>query len=159
MKLSIKSQKGFSLTELLLALLLVSMISVLLTQLLGFNISSANAFSRYNNQQFTINSACVRLSKDIERAIAVAAEDCITGNEYKTINLSFDSDQCSWKLEGGSLHLDDNKVIGGLADGSKFIYTNECLTVVLIPDTTGTGKYNINVSKPIISQYGLTYKK
>ncbi len=159
MKLSIKSPKGFSLTELLVALLLVAMTSVLLTEMLSFNMSSTRAFSLYYGQQFTVNTASARLEKDIERARIVVATDNTAGFEYETINLTFESDSCYWTLKDGCLSLNCNLVIDGLSSDSKFIYSNDCLTVVLMPEPTNTGRHNINVPKPIISQYALTYKK
>ena len=163
MNQSLKNQKGFSLTELLVALLLISMTSVLLTQMLSFNISSTNAFSQYNNQQFTINNASIRLRKDIERAIKISADavDNIGGNDYRKIKLTIEGeiDDYSWKIdEQGKLLLNGTTVIDNLGVGSKFICTNDCLAVVLIPKPTKAGKHSINVAKPIISQYGIKYK-
>jgi len=160
MKQLIKSQKGFTLTELLLALLIISMTSVMLTQMLSYTLSSTNAFSQYGNQQFTINHASIRLGKDIERATAVAAEACIGGNEYQRVKLSFENEsELSWELKDGGLCINGAQVINGLAPGSRFIYTNDCLTVVLVPEASNIGKNNINVAKPIVSQYGIKYKK
>lgn len=159
MKQPIKSQKGFTITEVLLALLIISMTSVMLTRMLSFSMSSTSAFSVYNDQQFTVNTASIRLGKDIERAIRVSAADNINGNEWKTIELTFESGSCSWKLDGGSLFLDGNKTLDGLTDDSKFILSNDLLCVVLVPEKTSSGKYNINIAKPIVTQYDLKYKK
>ncbi|NLY18535.1 MAG: prepilin-type N-terminal cleavage/methylation domain-containing protein [Clostridiaceae bacterium] len=166
MKQLIKSQKGFTLTELLLALLIISMTSVLLTQMLSYTLSSTNAFSQYGNQQFTINHASIRLGKDIERAVLVNVADVIVGNEYRTIEISFeDGCSCSWRIgtSGGLYHKpnsnDEVLVISDIAPGSKFIYSNDCLTVVLVPEASKTVKYKINVSKPVVSQYNIKYKK
>jgi len=160
MKYLFKSQKGFTLTELLIALLIISMTSVMLTQMLSYTLSSTNAFSQYSKQQFTINHASIRLGKDIERATVVDVENVIGGNEYQTVKLSFESEsECSWTLDNGSLLMNDVPVTNGLSPDSKFIYTNDCLTVVLVPEASNTGKYKINVSKPIVSQYDIKYKK
>lgn len=135
------------------------MTSVLLTQMLSYTLSSTNAFSQYGNQQFTINNASIRLGKDIEKAIAVEAEVCLGGNEYQRVKLSFESEsERSWELIDGGLCLNGNQVIDGLASGSRFIYTNDCLTVVLVP-ASNTGKNNINIAKPVVSQYDIKYKK
>lgn len=137
------------------------MTSVLLTQMLSFNISSTNAFSQYNNQQFTINNASIRLGKDIERAIVISAEESLGGNDYKKIILTIEGESTgyNWVIDGnGKLLLNDMEVTDKLGVGSKFVCTNDILTVVLIPKPSNTGKHSINVAKPIISQYGIKYK-
>lgn len=139
------------------------MTSVLLTQMLSFNISSTNAFSQYNNQQFTINNASIRLGKDIERAIKISADavDNIGGNDYRKIILTIEGESTgyNWVIDGnGKLLLNDMEVTDKLGVGSKFVCTNDILTVVLIPKPSNIGKHSINVAKPIISQYGIKYK-
>lgn len=144
-----------------MALLLISTTSVLLTQMLSFNISSTNAFLQYNNQQFTINNASIRLGKDIERAIIVSAENNIGGNAYEKIKLTIEGEieGYNWVIdEYGELLLNGTTVSDKLETGSKFIFTNDILTVVLIPKLSNAGKHSINVAKPIVSQYGITYK-
>lgn len=160
----IKNKKGFTLTELLVAFLIISMTSVLLTQMLIYTISSTDAFSQYSNQQFTINHASIRLGKDIERATVVSVDDCIEGNEYRTLKLSFSNESdCCWRIDesDGGLYLNDGdaQVISSLSPDSRFIYTNDCLTVVLVPEASNAAKYKINVAKPVVSQYGIKYKK
>ena len=49
--------KGFSLVELLITLLVFSMASVIITQILVFNIRSTRSYSDYTTQQFTLQDA------------------------------------------------------------------------------------------------------
>lgn len=153
-----KNCKGFTVPELLLGLLVIGMISVLLTQLLSFNVSTSKEFALYINQQYTVQDAAARLNRDIEGAVYVSFDDHISGNQYETINLSVDGNTRKWNLSGGTLSLNGIAVLSGLTSDSCFIRESNTLTVVLKPVETNTGRNPINVTKPIVYQYSLEYK-
>ncbi len=162
MKLFVRNQKGFTLTEMLLALLIIGMVSGLVTEMLGFHISSSTAFSKFNRQQFTVQDAFTRLNRDIEAAVKVSVNDAdlVEENKYQKITLYFPDSSCEWNFSAdGCLYLNSGKVVEGLADESTFIYGSDYLTVVLMPVPTNTGRHNVNVTKPIVAQYSLIYKK
>lgn len=154
----IKDRKGFTIPEVLMALLVIGMISVLLTQLLSFNVSTSKAFALYNNQQYTVQDAVARLNRDIEGAVEVNFDDFSSENKYETINLTMDGNTRKWSLSGGILSLNDVTVVNGLASDSCFIWKNNTLTVVLKPVATNTGRNPINVAKPVVYHYSLEYK-
>jgi len=155
----VKNQKGFTLTEVMLALLIIGMTSVLLTRMMGFHTSASAAYSRYNRQQFTVYDAFTRLNRDIEAALSVTASDNITGNMYKTIHLEMEGCSRQWKLDSGSLYCDSDCVVEDLTADSQFVYGSGFLTVILMPRPTNNGANSINVANPIASQYSLVYKK
>ena len=157
----IRNNKGFTLPELLLALLLVVMISAILTELMVFNTASTAAYSRFGRQQFTIHDAFTRLSRDIEEAVEITLAENTGGLDYKTITLKVDDSVRTWKIDGGTLYLDSVAVVEGLSDESRFTYSgnSKILTVVLKPEPTNKGRDAININKPIITQYSLVYKK
>ena len=159
------NQKGFTLVEVLLTLLIIGIISVIVTQLLVFNVSSTRAFSMYNNQQYTVQDAFVRLSKDIEAAsdITFDSTDWITGDQYKSFTVTIEGTDRKWTIENGTLFLSTaalgtKEIITGFTDDSIFIWNNDCLTVKLKPKSTNTGKNPVNVPNPIVYQYSLKYK-
>jgi len=155
----VKNQKGFTLTEVMLALLIIGMTSVLLTRMMGFHTSASSAYSKYNSQQFTVHDAFTRLNRDIEAALSVTASDNIAGNMYKTIHVELEDCSRVWKLDSGSLYCDSDRVVEELTADSRFIYGSGFLTVILMPRPTNSGANPINVTKPIVSQYSLVYKK
>lgn len=147
--------------EVLLALLVIAVISVILTELLVFNTGSTKAYSKFGRQQFTIHDAFTRINKDIEEAMEITLSDYNGGYDYKTIVLKVGNITKEWKIDGGILYLDSVAVVEGLSDESKFVYSGneKCLTIILKPKPTNEGRYAINISKPIVSQYSLVYKK
>lgn len=154
----VKNQKGFTLTEVMLAMLIIGMTSVLLTRMMGFHTSASAAYSLYNRQQFTVYDAFTRLNRDIEAALSVTASDNIAGNMYKTIHVELEDCSRTWKLDNGSLYCDSDCVVGELTEDSQFVYGSGFLTVILMPRPSNKGANSINVAKPIISQYSLAYK-
>lgn len=156
--LHINNNKGFSLPELLVTLLVLAIISVIVTELLVFNASSTTAYSKYGAQQFTINDAYTRLNKDIEGAKKIQFEDRINTDDYKTIVLTVDGTDKTWKIDGGELSLDSKVVFEGLSSESVFYRRDGCLVVVLKLESTNKGRIPLNMDKPIVAQYSLTYK-
>lgn len=170
----IKSNKGFTFIEMLLALILVGLISVIVTQLLGFNINSSKAFSLYGRQQYTVQDAFSRLNKDIHAASKVLYCNTTDSKHYKTIKLYVSETTGStltekslgqYKLEGRELwyRTADGEtfepVVNGLReDESTFIYFNDCLTVVLVSEKTSTGNNAMNLEEPIVAEYSLRNK-
>lgn len=154
----IKDRKGFTIPEVLMGLLIIGMISVLLTQLLSFNVSTSKAFALYINQQYAVQDAAARLNRDIEGAVDVNFDDFISENQYETIILTVDGNTRKWSLSGGTLSLNGIAVLSGLTSDSCFIRESNTLTVVLKPVETNTGRNPINVTKPIVYQYSLEYK-
>lgn len=86
---SIKNRKGFTVIELLLAIILIGLISVMVTQLLGFNLTSTKAFSLYGKQQYTVQDALSRLNDDIQKASMVVFSNNPSGDgiSFLTIKL------------------------------------------------------------------------
>ncbi|AGC68256.1 hypothetical protein Cst_c12650 [Thermoclostridium stercorarium subsp. stercorarium DSM 8532] len=136
------------------------MISAILTELMVFSTNSTAAYSRFGRQQFTVQDAFSRLNRDIEGAEKISFEDCIAGNEYKTISLTINGELRKWKFDGGKLYFDSTVVVEGLTDESKFVYnlTEKNLTVILMPESTNEGRFRFNLKKPVVSQYSLFYK-
>jgi len=157
--IDIKNNKGFTLPEVLLILLLIGMISVILTELFVFNATSTAAYSKFGRQQFTIQDAFSRLNRDIEEAVEITFDDPVGGYDYKTIKLKVDGTVKEWKIDGGTLYLDSVAVVEGLSDGSKFINRSDYLTVVLKPEPTNEGRFPLNINKSVVTQYSLTNKK
>ena len=154
----IKSNKGFTLPEVLLALLLIGIISVIVTELLVFNAASTTAYSKYGRQQFTLQDAFTRLNRDIEGAASISFDNHVSAYDYKTIRLTTDGISSEWTIDAGKLYLDSKVVVDGLSDESKFAKANGCLAVVLKPEPTNEGRFALNITKPIVTQYSLTYK-
>lgn len=159
--ITIKSNKGFTVPEVLIAVLLMGIIAAILTELLVFNATSTTAYSKYGRQQFSIHDAFTRLNRDIEWATDISVEDCIDGYDYKTIKLTIEGETKSWKIDDGKLYMDDEAVVDGLSYESKFTYNSnsKVLTIVLKSESTNEGRFSVNVNKPIVSQYNLIYKK
>ncbi|NLN65330.1 MAG: prepilin-type N-terminal cleavage/methylation domain-containing protein [Clostridiaceae bacterium] len=171
--ISIKNKKGFTIVEVLLALIIIGLISVIVTQLLGFNITSSKAFSLYGRQQYTVQDAFSRLNRDIEAASQVIICDEISHPEYRSIQLFAympNEGDKQWigeyKLENGELwyRADDSvanftSIVKGLTDNSAFIYGYDCLTVLLEPDKTSTGRNALNMNEPITAAYSLLNRK
>lgn len=157
-----------------MALIIVGLISVIVTQLLGFNISSSKAFSLYGRQQYTVQDAFSRLNKDIHAASKVLYCNTTDSKHYKTIKLyvsettgSTPTMKClgQYKLEGKELlfraadgETFDPVVEGLLEDESTFMVLNECLTVVLASEKTSAGKNAMNLEDPIVAEYSLRNK-
>lgn len=156
--MKIKDRKGFTIPELLMTLLIVGVMSVLLTQILTFNVSTSRAFALYSNQQYTVQDALTRLNKDIEAAVDVSIDDYISDNKYATIKLTTDGITRTWNLFGGTLSLNSTPIVTNLTSDSCFIQESNTLTVVLQPKPTNTGKNPLNVPKPIVTQFSLKYK-
>lgn len=148
-------------TELLVALLLIVMVSTLLTELMVFSTSTTASYSRFGKQQFTVHDAFTRLNRDIEEAAEIKLSSSSGDSDYKAIEVKVDGVNRIWKLDDGKLYLDSEAVVEGLAGESIFKYSAEdkCLTVVLKPEPTNTGRYPFNINKAIVSQYDLEYKK
>jgi type II secretory pathway pseudopilin PulG len=146
------------LPEVLVALLLIGIISVIITELLVFNVASTTAYSKLGRQQFTIHDAFTRLNRDIEEAASVSFDNQASVYDYKTIKLTIDGADREWTIDSGVLYLDSEAVVEGLASESKFTRRDNCLTVVLKPEPTNEGRFAMNISKPIVTQYSLTYK-
>jgi hypothetical protein len=139
--------------------LLIGIISVIITELLVFNAASTTAYSRFGRQQFTIHDAFTRLNRDIEEASqASVSSSQVSVYDYKTIKLTIDGADREWTIDSGVLYLDSEAVVEGLASESKFTRRDNCLTVVLKPEPTNEGRFAMNISKPIVTQYSLTYK-
>jgi len=141
------------------ALLLIGIISVIITELLVFNTASTTAYSKFGRQQFTIQDAFTRLNRDIEEATSISFDNQVSVYDYKTIKLTVGGTGREWTIDSGVLYLDSKAVVEGLASESKFTRRDDCLTVVLKPEPTNKGRFALNISKPVVSQYGLTYKK
>jgi len=157
-ELVIKSNKGFTLPEVLLALLLIGILSVIITELLVFNAASTTAHSKFGRQQFTIHDAITRLNRDIEEAVSISFDNPVSAYDYKTIKLSVGDTNREWTIDSGVLYLGSQAVIEGLSSESIFIRRDDCLTVVLKPEPTNKGRFALNISKPIVAQYSLKYK-
>lgn len=144
-----------------MALLLVVIISAILTELMVFSTSSSAAYSRFGRQQFTLHDAFSRLNRDIEGAVEISFDDSVGGSEYKTIIVKADGESKVWKIDGGKLYLNTTAVVEELSDESRFVYnsTGKNLAVVLMPEPTNDGRFRLNISKPVVSQYSLVYKK
>lgn len=127
------------------------MISAILTELMVFSTNSTAAYSRFGRQQFTVQDAFSRLNRDIEGAEKISFEDCIAGNEYKTISLTINGELRKWKFDGGKLYFDSTVVVEGLTDESKFVYnlTEKNLTVILMPESTNEGRFRFNLKNPL----------
>lgn len=173
--LSIKSKKGFTIIEVLLALILISLIAVMATQILGFNLNSTKAFSLYGRQQYTVQDAFSRLNTDIQAASQIICCDYISysGNKYKTIKLYVSEKQGAsdvitcigqYKLEGSHLFYRKEEsdafqpVVEGLTDESVFMCFDQTLTVILVPEKTSTGRNAMNIDQPITAEYSLSNK-
>lgn len=161
-----KTNRGFTIPELLVSLLIIGIISILVTQLLIFNANNSAAYSAYNQQQFTAHQAYIRLSKEIEEASLIRFDEEVpTEGRYKVIELTIDGETRKWKLDGGVLSLFNGTeyaaVISDLDPSSRFIdsWSFKCLTVVLMPETADTAKNDINLSKPIVAQFSYNYKQ
>jgi len=141
-----------------MALLLIGIISVIITELLVFNAASTTAYSKFGRQQFMIHDAFTRLNRDIEEAASIGFDNQMSVYDYKTIKLTVDGTDREWTIDSGVLYLDSEAVIEGLASESKFSRRDNCLTVVLKPEPTNEGRYALNISKAIVTQYSLTYK-
>ena len=142
-----------------MALLLIGIISVIITELLVFNTASTTAYSKFGRQQFTIHDAFTRLNKDIEEAASISFSSQVSAYDYKTIELVVDGMSREWTIDSGTLYLGSQVVVEGLSSESKFMRRDDCLTVVLKPEPTNEGRYALNMAKPIVTQYSLTYKK
>lgn len=160
----------------LLALIVIGLISVIVTQLLGFNINSSKAFSLYGRQQYTVQDAFSRLNKDIHASSQVfyCNNDGVDLTKFKTIKLyasettgSTPTMKClgQYKLEGKELlfRTADGEtfkpVVKDLLEGeSTFMVLNECLTVVLASEKTSTGRNAMNLEEPIVAEYSLRNK-
>lgn len=159
----------------LLALMLISLIGVMVTQILDFNISSTKAFSMYGRQQFTVQDAFSRLNKDIQSASQIIYCDYISysGNKYKTIKLYVSEEQGAsnviisigqYKLEDSHLFYRKEEsdafqpVVEGLTDESVFMCFDQTLTVILVPEKTSTGRNAMNIDQPITAEYSLSNK-
>lgn len=142
-----------------MALLVIAIISVIITQLFIFNATSTTAYSKYGAQQFNIHDAYTRLNKDIEGAAKVCFSDNIIGYDFKTITLTVDGIEKVWSIDGSKLCLDSNTITEGLSTESMFSKKNDCLVVVLKLEPTNEGRLPLNIDKPIVSQYSISYKK
>jgi prepilin-type N-terminal cleavage/methylation domain-containing protein len=141
--------KGFSLVELLITLLVFSMASVIITQILVFNIRSTRSYSDYTTQQFTLQDAYRRLNRDINAATQI---EYSPGNT-KTITLTIDGEDVTWTLDSGRLILNGTTITDQLTSNSKFEVTTDYLVVTLEAKPTTADGYAVNIAKPIVAQY------
>ena len=139
--------------------MLIGIISVIITELLVFNTASTTAYSRFGRQQFTIHDAFTRLNRDIEEAISINFSNQVSAYDYKTIIVDVNGENREWTIDSGVLYLDSQAVVEGLSSESTFTRRDDCLAVVLKPEPTNEGRYALNITKPIVTQYSLAYKK
>lgn len=157
----------------LLALIVIGLITVVVTQLLGFNVNSTKAFSLYGRQQYTVQDAFSRLNTDIQAASQIISCDSISGYEFKTIKLYVSEKQGAsdvitcigqYKLEDSHLFYRKEEsdafqpVVEGLTDESVFMCFDQTLTVILVPEKTSTGRNAMNIDQPITAEYSLSNK-
>lgn len=142
--------KGFSLVELLITLLVFSMASVIITQILVFNIRSTRSYSDYTTQQFTLQDAYRRLNKDINAATVVK---CYMLTGMSKLVLTIDGTDVEWTLDSGKLILDGTTITDQLTSNSKFEVTTDYLVVTLEAKPTTADGYAVNIAKPIVAQY------
>lgn len=143
----------------MVALLLIGIISVIITELLVFNAASTTAYSRFGRQQFTVHDAFTRLNRDIEEASKISFSSQVSAYDYKTIIVNVNGENREWTIDSGALYMDSTAVVEGLSGESRFVKQDDCLTVVLKPEQTNEGRFALNISKPIVTQYSLKYKK
>jgi len=143
----------------LVALLLIGIISVIITELLVFNAASTTAYSRFGRQQFTVHDAFTRLNRDIEEAAKISFSNQVSAYDYKTIIVNVNGESREWTIDSGVLYVDSKAVVEGLSEESRFVKQDDCLTVVLKPEQTNEGRFRLNISKPVVTQYSLIYKK
>ena len=149
-----KMNKGFSLPELLITLLIFGMASVLITQILIFNIRSTKSYSEYTKQQFTLQDAYHRLNKDINAATKISYKL----SDITTIKLTIDNEDVTWKLEDGKLILNGTTITDQLTADSGFSFATNYLVVTLEAKPSDNKIDAVNIAKPIISQYNIFRK-
>lgn len=162
------SKKGFTIPELLISLLLIGVISIIITNLLTSSANQSFTYSKYGQQQFTIQQAFVRLSKEIEEADDIVFDPLYkeSATRYSVIKLISETGIRQWKLDNGELSLYNDAassfdvVISGLDASSAFLKIDSysCLTVVLLPEKSTSAKNQINISEPITAQFSYIYK-
>lgn len=162
------NKKGFTMPELLVTLLVIGVLSILITRLLTSSADHSVVYSEYGKQQFTVQQALIRLSKEIEEADNIVFDpgDKISAGHYQVIRLETDAGLRRWKLLNGELSLYNDAtstfdpVITGLDTTSAFLQndTYHCLTVVLKPKATVSAKNRINMEEPIVAQFSYVYK-
>lgn len=168
MVLKMENKKGFTIPELLITLLLIGVIAIITTNLLTSSANYSFIYSKYGKQQFTIQQAFVRLSKEIEEADDIVFDPLykVSATRYSAIKLTSDAGTRQWKLDNGELSLYNDAtssfdvVISGLDASSAFLRNDSysCLMLVLLPEASTSAKSQIYISEPITAQFSYAYK-
>ena len=179
----LKDNKGFTLVELLVALMIVSVITISVTSFLIFGFDSFISNSKYIRQQDKVVDAVQLIRKDVEEASAIAVTR--VGSDIGSVSFSFPGtmDKKTWKFidDTSDITLDnklackiDKEVAGTLVEGvfetvledvntpdSKFAFSlsDKRLILVIQPVRSNSGKYQAyNIKKPIITEFSVQYK-
>ena len=175
--LLIKNRKGFSLTELLIVVAILGVVSPLLFYVLVFGLEDYSTTTKYLDQQYTVMEVSRHIRQDFEEAKKVILYKN-AANEVEKVEFQFADMPASpaaiareekiWKFESGSLQLDvgdtgtfsvvkDNLDI----DNSYFLLdsTYERFILSIRPKELNDKKYRgRNVNENVITEFSVRYK-
>lgn len=167
----IKSKRGFSFIELLIALMVVAMVSTLVTTLLLFGLQTFGTSTKQIAQHDVVMDVTQRIRNDIELAASCGYKNTLTESVLK---LTFPDPLAvpdrEWKFYDSKLYLNGEEVIHGLnteledsTDGdtriSRFQKLDNCIYLSIQPTKTNTTIHlDRNVRKPIITEFSVAYK-
>ena len=165
--MNLNKKCGFSLAELMVALLIISIISVLITSLFIYGYESFNVYARYTGQQEKINQAIRVLGKDIQESKSITCAGLDTNRlEYIECEIPLASGTeviRRWALTGSALQCDGTNSVEAIdtsASTISLIQSSNKLTVSILPLPTNSGKYQgNNIKNPITAEFSVNYKE
>lgn len=174
------NNKGFTLVEMLLTLLIISILSVLVTSFLSYGYETFNVQTGYAGQQHKIQQALTLLGRDlracrkIEYTTKAGFGTMIQAMELEIPAVSGLGDaRRTWELTGGALQCTVYEgassstavSVEGIDTTNSAISlvtysSNSAIVVSIVPEPTNKGKYQgNNIREPIITEYSVKYKE
>lgn len=168
-----KNNKGFSLIELLIALMVVAIVSTLATTVLVFGLQSFGTSTKQLTQYDKVMDVTRRIRKDIAEAASCGYKNTAGGS---VIELKYpDSTVRVWSFKYSNLYLKigtnpEVAVVDGLDTSllnsgdydtriSRFQKINDTIYLSIKPIKTNTTIHqNRNINNPIITEFSVQYK-
>lgn len=164
----IRNQKGNTLINILMSLLVTVMLGGMVTTLYIYGLDSFKIDTNYTKQQHKLVKAIQLLRKDIAEASNIEIKHTGgIGTPVESIIVTFPSGGApkTWKFEANSLKCDvsgtTHVAVEELDSASKLNYvaSSDRLILCIQPLANNSGKYQWkNIKNPIITEFSVKYK-
>jgi len=174
----IKNRKGFSLTELLIVIALLGILSPLMFYIMVFGIEDYSTTTKYLDQQYTVIEVSRLIRQDFEEAKKLTLYDEDGDNKIEMVKFEFSDtptrEPKAWKFDSDSLKLyvgatasyntvTFDTVINNLDIGNSYFdvdSTSERFILSIRPKELNNKKYRgRNVNENIITEFSVRYKQ